>query len=336
MKTRRVGQYTVVLESLPRIIATGTVVGPKEGKGPFGKVFDHVTTDTMLGQDSFEKAEREFMREACNRALGKAGLSRKDIDFFLAGDLLNQIITASFNASMFNIPFLGLYGACSTGAEATCIAAMLVDGGYARYVLTAVSSHNNSAERQFRYPTEYGGQKPPYSQWTVTGSGASVISLSDEGVKIPFVTPGRVVDAGINDPFDMGSAMAPAAAQTIVDHLRDLERKPQDYDLIVTGDLGAYGSKLLIELVREKSGHDISDIHRDCGVMIYGEDQDVHAGGSGCACSVAMTYGYFIPEMLKGNFKRILWVVTGSLHSPTTYQQGGTMPGIAHGVVLEV
>lgn len=336
MRTKRIGQFTVVLENLPRIIATGTAVGPKEGRGPLGKTFDYVASDIMLGQKSFEKAELELMKEACNRALGKAGLGRKDIDFFMAGDLLNQIITAGFTAAVLNIPFLGLYGACSTGGEATCIGSMLVDGGYARYVLTAVSSHNNSAERQYRYPTEYGGQKPPYSQWTVTGSGASVLAHSNEGIKIPLVTPGRIVDAGINDPFDMGSAMAPAAAQTLVDHLRDVRRSPEDYDAIVTGDLGRFGARVMRELVKEKGGYDIADRHMDCGLMIYDEnDKEVNSGGSGCGCSVSVTYGYFLQEMLKGKYKRILWIVTGSLHSPTSYQQGETMPSIAHAVVFE-
>lgn len=278
-KIKRTGQFTVVLESLPRIIATGVAVGPKEGRGPLGNRFDYVAEDRMLGQKSFEKAELELMKESCNRALGKAGLGRKDMDFFLAGDLLNQIITASFSASVFNIPFLGLYGACSTAGEATCIGAMLVDAGYARYVLTAVSSHNNSAERQYRYPTEYGGQKPPYSQWTVTGAGASVIGHSGEGIKISLVTPGRIVDAGIKDPFDMGSAMAPAAAQTLVDHLKDTGLRPEDYDVIITGDLGRFGAKLLIELVKEKGGYDIADHHMDCGLMIYDkDDKDVNSG----------------------------------------------------------
>lgn len=336
MQIKRVGQFTVVLENLPRIIATGTAVGPKEGGGPLGKRFDYVASDRMLGQKSFEKAELELMKEACNRALGKAGLARKDMDFFLAGDLLNQIITAGFTAATLNIPFLGLYGACSTAGEAMSIGSMLVDGGYARFVLTAVSSHNNSAERQYRYPTEYGGQKPPYSQWTVTGSGACVLAHSNEGIKIPLVTPGRVVDAGINDPFDMGSAMAPAAAQTLVDHLRDVRSNPEDYDVIITGDLGGFGTKIFRELVKEKSGHDITDCHVDCGLMIYhDDDREVNSGGSGCACSAVVTYGYFLPEMLKGNYKRILWIVTGSLHSPTTYQQGETMPSIAHAVVFE-
>ncbi len=336
MGTKRIGQFTIKLESKPRIISTGTVVGPKEGAGPYGNKFDHVASNTMLGQNSFEKAEQEYMLNACNRALGKAGLTRKEIDLFLAGDLLNQIITANFVAAQSNMPFFGLYGACSTAGESTAVGAMLVDGEYAGYVLTAVSSHNNSAERQYRYPTEYGGQKPPYSQWTVTGAGASIIGKGPTGIKISLVTPGRVIDAGINDPFDMGSAMAPAAADTIVNHFHDTNTKESDYDLVLTGDLGKYGSEIMKDLVYEKGGYDISNIHLDCGVLIYGDDKDVHAGGSGCGCSATLTYSHFFNEMISGVYSKVLWVVTGSLHSPTTYQQGQTMPSIAHGVLFEM
>ncbi len=294
-----------------------------------------IKPDRLLGQKSWEMAESKMVEEAVDLALLKAGLERSGLDFLLAGDLLNQIIAASFAARTIDVPFLGLYGACSTIAEAMALGAALVDGGYATNVCAVSSSHHDTAERQYRFPTEFGAQRPPTAQWTVTAAGAVILGPPGAGkLQITHATIGRVVDQGIRNPFDMGSAMAPAAADTIAAHFKDTGRQPEAYDLVVTGDLAAIGHPLTAELLEEK-GWDLDGRFIDCGQMIYDETQDAHAGGSGCGCSASVFAGYLARNLAEGKFKRILFVATGALHSPTTCQQGETIPCVAHAVVVE-
>lgn len=337
MAEKRVGLQTVKLESPPVVIGFAAVAGPLEAEGPLGKEYDQTYPDQLLGQQSFEKAERQMMIDACNLALQKAQLTERPpkVDYFLAGDLLNQTITTTFSGLHLGVPMYGLYGACSTLSEAISIGAMLIDGGYGDRVLCAVSSHNATAERQFRYPTEYGSQRKPYAQWTVTGAGALVLAKEGQGARITYCTTGRVIDLGIKDPFDQGAAMAPAAVDTIRAHLRDTGRTVSDYDLIVTGDLARFGRDMAIRLAAEQNLV-LGENYRDCGVMVYDNTrQDVHSGGSGCASSAIVTCGHLLKEMQRGRLKRILLVATGALLSPTTFQQGENIPAIAHAVALE-
>lgn len=334
--TKKVGRQTVKFSNPPVVVSAATAVGPMEGEGPLREYFDYIYTDNICGQASFEKAERHMAQNACYLALSKIQKVPKDMDYFLAGDLLNQITASGFHAAQLDVPFFGLYGACSTLGESLSLGAMLVDGGFAEEVLAATSSHNCTSERQYRYPTEYGGQRPPYSQWTVTGAGAAVVARTGTGPKITFITTGKVLDLGIKDPFNMGAAMAPAAAKTLVSHFAETGRAPSYYDLIVTGDLGRFGRELAIQLTAEYGGFDLSKNYQDCGVLIYKPDQDVHSGGSGCGCSAAVTCGYLFREMQQGRLHKILVVPTGALHSPTTYQQGENIPAVAHAVALEM
>lgn len=274
------------------------------------------------------------MREGINIALDKAKLSSNDINTFIAGDLLNQNVTANYVAREFQFPFLCMFGACSTSMETLATASALVDGEFSNYVVASTSSHNATAERQFRYPTEYGGQKPDTATFTVTGSGTVIIGRKKSNIKITSATIGKVQDLGINDPFDMGSAMAPAAADTITQHFKDLGTMPTDYDLIVTGDLSSVGKPICEQMVKEE-GYDISTNYNDCGLMLFKEEQEVFAGGSGCGCSAVVTYGHLFNELQKGTYKKILVVATGALMSPTMIQQKETIPTIAHGVVFE-
>lgn len=338
MAKKRMGYNTVRFEIAPFIIGAACTAGPMEAEGPLGAEYDLTYPDLIVGQKSFEKAERVMMEDACKLALKKANLTGQPpkVDFFLAGDLLNQIITASFNAQSLAVPFLGQYGACSTFGQTMALGAMLIDGGYADKVLCATSSHNATAERQYRYPTEYGTQRKMYAQWTVTGSGAVVLCSQGPGPRITFVTVGKVLDMGIKDPFDQGAAMAPAAVDTIATHLSDTGRKVTDYDLIVTGDLARFGSEMAIRLAAERQ-IDLTERYADCGVLVYdAQRQDVHSGGSGCGCSAIVTIGHLFQEMARGKLKRLLLVTTGALLSPTTFQQGDNIPAIAHAVAIEV
>ncbi|WP_456278449.1 stage V sporulation protein AD [Bacillus sp. AK128] len=314
--------------------SVGTAVGPKESEGPLGEYFDHCYKDLYCLQDNWELAERHLMSQSIETCLSKASLTAKDVDLFLAGDLLNQNVTANYVARMQAMPFLCMFGACSTSMETLAVGSALIDGGFANHVLAATSSHNATAERQFRYPTEYGGQKPDTATFTVTGAGAILIGKRRSPVKITSATIGRVVDYGVKNPYDMGSAMAPAAADTIQQHLKDLNRKPDDYDLIVTGDLSGIGSPILRELLKEED-IDISGIHNDCGLLIFRPDQEVFAGGSGCACSAVVTFSYLLDQLKQKKYKRILVVATGALLSPVMIQQKESIPTIAHGVVFE-
>ncbi|MBM7661148.1 stage V sporulation protein AD [Bacillus mesophilus] len=314
--------------------SVGTAVGPTEGAGPLGEYFDFCHQDLYCSQQNWEMAERHLMTQAIDTCLSKANMTSKEVDLLLAGDLLNQNITANYVARSRAIPFLCMFGACSTSMETLAVGSALIDGGFANSIVAATSSHNATAERQFRYPTEYGGQKPDTATFTVTGGGAILVSKEPSSVKITSATIGRVTDYGVKNPYDMGSAMAPAAADTIQQHLKDLNRTPEDYDLIVTGDLSSIGSPILRELLKEEE-IDISGIHNDCGLMIYRPDQEVFAGGSGCACSAVVTYGYLLNQLKEKKYKRILVVATGALLSPVMIQQKETIPTIAHGVVFE-
>ncbi|AZB43406.1 stage V sporulation protein AD [Bacillus sp. FJAT-42376] len=328
------GKQTWVFENNVYVKSTGTAVGPKEAKGPLGNLFDETYDDLHCGADNWELAERKLMEQAIAHSLKKANLQEEDIDFLLAGDLLNQNVTSNYTARHLGIPFICMFGACSTSMETAAIGSLMIDGGYAGKVIAATSSHNATAERQFRNPTEYGGQKPGTSTATVTGSGAMLITNEPGEIRITSATIGKVQDYGIKDANDMGSAMAPAAADTIKRHLQDLNRTPDDYDLIITGDLSGVGSPILIDLLKEE-GIQISSKHQDCGLLIYRPDQGIFAGGSGCGCSAVVTYSHIFQEMKAGNLNRVLVVATGALLSPTMIQQKESIPTIAHGVVFE-
>jgi stage V sporulation protein AD len=335
---KRLGVQTVRLESPPFIIGSGSVAGPMEAKGPLGHEYDQTYPDLMIGQKSFERAERVMMQDACKLALKHARIAGNppEVDYFLAGDLMNQITSSTFSALPLGVPFLGLYGACSTLGESLSVGAMLIDGGYADRVLCATGSHNKASERQYRYPTEYGGQRKPYSQWTVTGAGALVLAAEGSGPRITHLTTGKVIDMGISDPFDQGAAMAPAAVDTIATHLKDTGRAVDYYDLIVTGDLARVGQQLAVQLAAERN-LTLGPQYKDCGVLVFdNKQQDVHAGGSGCGCSAIVTCGHLLKEMARGQVKKLLLVATGALFSPTTFQQGENIPTIAHAVAIEV
>lgn len=329
------GHQTWVFETKPFIISSAAVGGPFEAKGALAEDFDLLHGDIWLGQDSFEKAEKKLLEQACEIAIDKAGMKKEDVQFFLSGDLMNQIVTSSFTARTLGVPYLGLYGACSSSMESLALAALIVDTKFGKNALASASSHNASVEKQYRYPTEYGAQKPPTAQWTVTGSGAALLAQEGEGPRITTATIGRVIDMGLSDPYNMGGAMAPAAVDTIEAHFRDLEIEPSYYDMIATGDLGSVGHHIAADLL-DKHGLKIPpDIFTDCGMLIYKKEQPVMAGGSGCACSAAVTYGHFLKRMQKGELKRILVIATGALLSPLSYQQKESIPCIAHAVSIE-
>lgn len=334
--SQKAGRQSVLFDPPPYLTSAATVVGPMEGRGPLGDDFDLVYRDLYINQKSFEAAERKMLQEACSLALEKRNIKLNDIDYFLAGDLLNQITVSGYSAAELGLPFFGLYGACSTLTLALSWGAMLVAGGFAQNVLAATSSHNCCAERQFRYPTEYGFQRPRQAQWTVTGAAAAVISAAGESPRIAAVTTGKVIDLGEKDAFSLGAAMAPAAASTLIRHFLDLKRAPDYYDLIVTGDLGQIGSGILRKLLA-RSGYYMEENYNDCGLMIYNPElQQVEAGGSGCACSGVVVLGHLYRRMKAGELNRVLVVSTGALHSPTTLGQGDSIPGVAHAVALEI
>ncbi|CAM3238790.1 MULTISPECIES: stage V sporulation protein AD [Brevibacillus] len=333
-QTARISRQTWHFAENVRLQASAVAVGPKEGEGPLAALFDKIHDDMYAGQQSWEDAERQLMEDAVTNVLKKAAITEQEVDFILAGDLLNQNITTNFTAEKLAIPLLGMYGACSTSMLTLATAASLVNAGYANRAIAACSSHNATAERQYRYPTEYGGQKPPSAQWTVTGAGAGLVGIGGKGPRITHATMGKVVDMGIKDPFDMGSAMAPAAVSTLEAHFKDLGRSPKDYDLIVTGDLAAVGYPIVKELMLAQ-GYDMDQVYNDCGLMIYSPDQDVFAGGSGCASSAVVTYSYIMDQLNRGLVKKVLVCATGALLSPVSYQQGNSIPCIAHAVAFE-
>jgi stage V sporulation protein AD len=318
------------------IQAVATVVGPFEGQGPLANDFDIIHGDLSLGQDSWEKAERTLLEEAVKLAIENAGLTKEQINFFIGGDLMNQIISTSFAARTLTIPYIGVFGACSTSMESLALASMIVNSQSAKYVVASACSHNASAEKQFRYPTEYGSQKPPTAQFTVTGAGASVVTQKGIGPVVTSATIGRIVDMGITDPFNMGAAMAPAAVDTIQAHFRDMQIEPGYYDLIVTGDLGKVGYAIACDLFEKHKVPMNQTTYQDCGMMIYNyEKQMVQSGASGCGCSAVVTYGHLLKRVREGELKRILVVATGALLSPISFQQGESIPSIAHAVSIE-
>lgn len=330
------GHQSWIFEKKPKIISTATVVGPFEGQGPLANDFDIIHGDLYLGQDSWEKAERVLLEESTQLAIEKARLTKEQIQFYFGGDLMNQIISSSFAARTLSIPYIGMFGACSTSMESLALASFIVNHNGAKYALAGTGSHNASVEKQFRYPTEYGSQKPPTAQFTVTGSGAAVVSLEGEGPSVTSATIGRVIDMGITDPFNMGAAMAPAAVDTIEAHFRDLQIKPSHYDLIVTGDLSKVGYEIAEDLLKRHHIPMEETTYKDCGMMIYDyTKQKVQSGASGCGCSAVVTYGHLLNRIRNGDLKRILVVATGALLSPISFQQGESIPCIAHAVSIE-
>ncbi len=331
---KKITRNTFLMEDPPTIRSFASTVGKKEGDGPLGHLFDEVSADAYFGQKTWEQGESELLKRTVLRAISKGGLVPDDIDYMFAGDLLNQCITSTYGLRDLNIPLLGIYGACSTMSEGLVLAALTTDSGIGGNVIAATSSHFCTAERQFRFPLSYGSVRTPTAQWTCTASGAVLVSPKASAPFIRAVTIGKIVDLGVSDANNMGAAMAPAAAYVIKTFLQDTAMEPSDFDAIVTGDLGTVGSKLLIELLRG-DGIDISDRHRDCGVMMFDlESQDVHAGGSGCGCSASVLCGYFLPKLKSGEIKNILFCATGALMSPTASQQGESIPSISHAVYI--
>lgn len=341
MNNSRVGERSLCFKEAPFILESASIVGTKEGQGPYGELFDMVGGDDKFGQKSWEQAESCLQKDTLNIAIGKCGITVSDIRYLFAGDLLGQAMATAFGLKDFQIPLFGLYGACSTCGEALSLAAAFVSAGYADTVAAVTSSHFGSAEKQFRFPLEYANQRPKSATWTVTGSGAFIIS-SKQAVsrkrakaKITGCTTGVITDYGIMDSMNMGAAMAPAAAETIAIHLKDFDISPDYYDFIVTGDLGIVGKQILIDLLLEKD-IDIRNVHEDCGIKIFDNDkQNTGAGGSGCGCSATMLSAYYLPKIECGELKRILFVPTGALLSPVSFNEGESIPGVAHAVVLE-
>ncbi len=331
---KKYGQQSIIFSQPPVIISGATLVGPEEGEGPLGSCFDWIIDEPLFGERTWEMAECKMLRECAKLALNKIELQTQDIDFFLSGDLLNQIISSNYAARGLGIPFLGLYGACSTFVEALLLGSILIDGGFAQRVLTSSCSHHLSAERQFRFPVEQGVQRPTTAQWTATAGGALVLQAEGDGAKAVKATVGKVVDMGVSDLNNMGAAMAPAAADTIFAHFQDTGTNPDDYDQIVTGDLGAVGLSLLKKLLKMR-GLDLGDKLHDCGLLIYDtEQQDMHAGGSGCGCAAAVFTGFLLPKLKDKQNQNLLLVATGALMSPIISQQGESIPAIAHAVAI--
>lgn len=329
------GEQSLIFPREVYLTSSASVVGKKEGEGPLGSLFDMICEDDKFGEDTWEMAESTLQKEALSLAMGKASLKPEEIRYLFAGDLLGQNIATSFGLMDYEIPLFGLYGACSTAGESLSLAAMCVGAGYAKTVAALTSSHFASAEKQFRFPLEYANQRPVSATWTVTGSGAFLLSCKKSSVGITGITTGKIVDMGVKDSMNMGAAMAPAAADLIAQNLEDFGRKPSDYDKIVTGDLGYVGQEILISLLKKKN-IDISGVHEDCGILIYDkEKQGTGSGGSGCGCSAVTLSAHYLPKLKEGSLKRILFVPTGALLSTVSFNEGQNVPGIAHGVVLE-
>lgn len=329
------GKQSIEFHQPVYIMSAASIVGPKEGEGPMKDYFDQIVEDATFGKDTWEEGESEMIRQTILLSLRKAKLKKEDIRYLFAGDLLGQLIATTFGVMDFEIPLFGLYGACSTMGEALSLGAMTVSAGYADTVVAVASSHFGGAEKQFRFPLEYGNQRPMSSTWTVTGCGAFVLSKEYGDVKISGITTGVIVDYGVKDSLNMGACMAPAAASVIYRNLKDFDRKPEDYDAIITGDLGSVGHEILCKLLFDQ-GIDISKVHRDCGMEIYDDpEQDTHAGGSGCGCSAVTLAGKLLDEIRRGKMNRILFVPTGALLSTVSFNEGQSVPGIAHAVVIE-
>ena len=330
-----IGNQSVKM-NLPAVItSTAATVGTKEGEGPLKDYFDVILEDNLAGQDSWEKAESEIAKQNISLAISKAGLSNSDIDYIITGDLLNQCCGSTYGIRDMGIPYFGIFGACSTMGEAMALGALLIDGGGAKRIVAAASSHFCSAEKQFRFPLELGTQRPQTSTWTVTGDGAAVLERQGKGPVITGITTGKIVDMGVTDANNMGAAMAPAAADLLERHFKDFGRTPDYYDIIATGDLGYVGKALVCDMLEEK-GIKLGSGYIDCGIEIFDrEKQDTHSGGSGCACSAVTFAGMFYKKLLSGEIRRMLFVPTGALMSPTSVGQGESIAGIAHGVVIE-
>ncbi|MBQ3567217.1 MAG: stage V sporulation protein AD [Oscillospiraceae bacterium] len=326
---KKIGRNTFEFDNMPSIISYSSTVGKKEGEGPLGGCFDVVEEDSHFGKETWEQAESEMLMETVEHAIKKAGLKTQDINCIFSGDLINQCLSTSYGLRSLDIPFLGIYGACSTMAEGLLLASCFAASSEGKYA-AATSSHFSTAERQFRLPLSYGGQRTPSAQWTCTASGSVVVSSKGTAPFVRAVSVGKIVDLGITDANNMGAAMAPAAASTIKTYLEDTGYSPSDFDCIVTGDLGLVGSRLLLELM-EKDNIDISKQHMDCGVMMFDiEAQDMHAGGSGCGCSASVLCGYFLPKIKSGEINNMIFAATGALISPAASQQGESIPSVSH------
>lgn len=341
MESQILGKQTIKFANPPAIIGRASIVGEMEGQGPLSSYFDQIETDPAFGQDSWEKGESEMIKRAVNTAISKSGLTPSDIRYIFGGDLLGQLIGTTFGLMDFNIPVFGLYGACSTCGESLSLAAMCVAAGYAQHVVAVTSSHYGGAEKQFRFPLEYGNQRPLSATWTVTGSGAFIVAASSENTpmkqypRITYVTTGKIVDYGVKDSMNMGACMAPAAADVIYQCFEDTGLKPKDFDMIITGDLGMVGRDILIKLLQDNN-YDISKNHMDCGIEIYDNSkQDTHSGGSGCGCSAVTLAGYILHKIDEGEWKKILFVPTGALLSTVSFNEGDSIPGTAHAVIIE-
>ena len=334
MNSKRLGRRTVALSAPPSVLACACVGGKFEGQGPLGACFDELGEDSFFGESTWEKAESAMQKRALSRALDKARLKAGDLDYILAGDLLNQCMGSAFGLRDFGIPFYGLYGACSTMGESLALASLLIDGGFARRAAAMTSSHFCTAERQYRMPVPYGSQRTPTAQWTATAAGCTILAEKGQGPYVTHVICGRIVDKGITDSNNMGAAMAPAAYDTLSAFFRDTQTGPKDYDLILTGDLGELGHDIVRDFFR-RDGIDLTDRYQDCGLLLYDrEKQDMHAGASGCGCSAAVLNGYVLPGLRAGKWRQVLFAPTGALLSPTTSFQGESVPGICHAVCL--
>ncbi len=323
---------TQILRNTPSILSSASIGGKKESEGPLGDYFDKINDDPYMSTDTFEKGESQLQKQAVRHVLEKSRIEATDIDVMFGGDLLNQCVGTTYGIRDFEIPFLGIYGACSTMAEGLLLSSIFVDGGYSKKALAVTSSHFCTAERQYRFPLNYGGQRTPTSQWTATAGGALIVSEKKNPPYVRAVTVGKIVDMGVSDANNMGAAMAPAAYDTLNTFFKDTGLKPDFFDAIVTGDLGKVGSRILCELF-ERDNVNIRDNHKDCGMMLYSfDEQDVHAGGSGCGCAASVLCGYFIPQLRSGSVRNILFAATGALLSPTVNQQGESIPGISHAV----
>jgi stage V sporulation protein AD len=347
VKSKKIqGKQSILFDNPPIILSGAAIAGKKEGDGPLGSFFDQIEEDPMFGGKTWEEAESLMMGRAAELAIKKANLKKEDIRFLIGGDLLGQLIATSFGIIDLEIPMFGVYGACSTMGESMALGSILVDGGYADKILALTSSHFAGAEKQFRFPLAYGNQRPLAASWTVTGSGAVVIGSNkgqkdksneeDLAIYVKGITVGKIVDYGIKDSMNMGACMAPAAYSTISQNLKDLGENANYYDKIITGDLGHVGRDILIDLLKQ-DGYDVNNNHMDCGIAIFDQDtQDTHAGGSGCGCSAITLTGFILDKMRRKEWKRVLFVPTGALLSTVSYNEGNTVPGIAHGVMLEV
>ncbi|WP_174613738.1 stage V sporulation protein AD [Virgibacillus ihumii] len=329
------GHRTWIFDKKPAIISAGTVGGPFEAEGNIPNDIDLLHDNIWLNQSSFEKAHQIMMEEACQYAVKNSPIEKEQVKFFIGGDLINQITPTSFTAKTMDLPYFGLFSACATSMESLALSAFIVNNDGADYILSGCSSHNAAVEKQFRYPTEYGGQKPPTAQWTVTGAGCALVAKEGEGPRITSATVGKIADMGMSDAFNMGGAMAPAAVDTIETHLRERNVDASYYDLIITGDLGHIGRETSMDMLQKRGIAVTEENYKDCGLTIYREGQPVLSGGSGAACSAVTVYGHFLKKMKRKELNRILVVATGALHSPLTVQQNETIPCIAHAVSIE-